>query len=157
MEMIEKLPPKIETRKNFYLQRVNQFYANIQNWLKDENLTFSVKPTEIYEELGHYIVPFLSIKTVDGELLASMKPVGAAVIMAEGLIEVSGKFDNDYVDYMLVGGPTITEPSGIKRPIYQGVDVDGWYWDRFNAEPYLINNKTSLMQLISWVNDDEFI
>ncbi len=48
MEMIKELPQNMETRKNFYLQRVNQFYANIQDWLKDENLVFSVTPTEIY-------------------------------------------------------------------------------------------------------------
>ncbi len=47
--------------------------------------------------------------------------------------------------------------SGIKRSIYQGVDVDGWYWDRFDAEPLLINNKSSLMQLMTWVNDYEFV
>ena len=157
MEMIEKLPQNIETRKNFYLQRVNQFYANIQNWLKDENLTFSVKPTEIYEELGHYIVPFLSLKTVNGEWLAEMKPAGAAVIMAEGLIEVVG-FDNDYVEYLLAGGPTVTEPTGKKRFIYQGIDVDGWYWNhRLKTNPTLLNDKTSFLELITWVSDHEFV
>ncbi len=146
-----------ENRKKIYLQRVNQLYANIRNWLKDENLVFSVKPTEIYEELGHYIVPFLSIKTADGELLAEMKPAGTAVIMAEGLIEVIG-FDNDYVEYLLAGGPTVIDPTGKKRFIYQGIDVDGWYWNhRLKTNPTLINDKTSFLEMITWVSDHEFI
>jgi hypothetical protein len=147
----------VQAQKHFYLQRVKQFYDDIQNWLKDENWVFVTQPTEIYEELGHYVVPFLSIKTAADELLAEMKPAGASVVMAEGLIEVVGRFDNDYVDYMLAGGPIIVEPSGIKRSIYQSVNVDGWYWDRFDAEPLLINNKNSLMQLMTWVNDYEFV
>ncbi len=77
---VEELSQNVEAQKHLYLQRVNQFYNEIQNWLKDENWVFVTQPTEIYEELGNYVVPFLSIKTATGELLAEMKPAGAAVI-----------------------------------------------------------------------------
>lgn len=153
------LQKDVEAQKHFYLQHVNQFYDDIKNWLKDENWVFLTQPTEIYEELGHYVVPFLSIKTATGELLAEMKPIGASAIIGEGVIEVIGSFDNDFMTYMLAGEPTITDPfSGVKRPIYDGIEVDGWYWDyRLDTNSRLIADKTSLLELITWVNDYEFV
>ncbi len=156
---VEESSQNIEARKQLYLQRVHQFYDHIQSWLKDENLFFTTQPTEIYEELGHYVVPFLSIKTAAGELLAEMKPIGASAIIGEGVIEVIGCFDNDFMTYMRVGEPTITDPfSGVKRPIYDGIDVDGWYWDyRLDNHSHLIADKTSLLEIMTWVNDYEFV
>jgi len=37
------------------------------------------------------------------------------------------------------------------------IDVDGWYWfeERVDVKPHFLNQKTQLLQLITWVSDYE--
>jgi len=101
-------------------------------------------------------VPTLAIQTAAGEELATLKPVGADVLLAEGMIEVTGWLDHDYVLYLLAGGPTFLDPTRIKHPYYKGIGEEGWYWNnRLNTHPLRLNS-SSLLQLITWVSDHEF-
>ncbi len=146
----------IEESKRVYLQRVNQLYQNIQDWLKNDDLVRTQSKIEIAETLGEYVVPTLAIQTAAGEELATLKPVGADVLLVEGMIEVTGWLDHDYVLYLLAGGPTFLDPTRIKHPYYKGIGEEGWYWiNRLNTHPLRLNS-SSLLQLITWVSDHEF-
>lgn len=136
-----------EAKKHLYLQRVNQLYAKIGNWLQDEPLILENGEIEVIEALGKYKAPQLTIKTQKGEQLAELKPTGASVLLAEGTIEVKGWLDRGYVVYMLASNPQT----------FYNIKVDGWYWQeqRLNTEPHFLN-KTWLLQLITWVSDHEF-
>jgi len=146
----------IAEQKRVYLQRVNQLYQNIQDWLKNDDLVCTQSEVEIAETLGEYVVPTLAIQTVAGEDLAALKPVGASVLHAEGMIEVTGWLDRDYIMYMQAGGPGFIDPAGLRHPFYKGIGEEGWYWlNRLNTHALLLQ-KSSLLQLITWVSDHEF-
>ncbi len=148
-----------DDKKDIYLQHVNYFYNNIKNWLQNEPLVVVEKPPiKIYEEdLGTYYANTLSIKTADNKIVVDVKPIGACVVMAEGLIELESWLGKEYIVYMPTGGPTITEPSGIERPIYHGIDAEGWYWieDSRRTKAYKMN-KALLLELITMVTDHAF-
>lgn len=137
-----------DVKKHIYLQRVNQLYANIRNWLQDEPLILENSEIEVIEALGKYKAPQLTIKTQEGEQLAEFKPAGASVLLAEGTIDVEGWLDRGYVVYMLASNP---------QTFYNNIELDGWYWQeqRLNTEPHFLN-KTWLLQLVTWVSDHEF-
>jgi hypothetical protein len=136
-----------EAKKHLYLQRINQLYAKIGNWLQDEPLILENGKIEVIEALGKYKAPQLTIKTQKGEQLAEFKPAGASVLLAEGTIDVEGWLDRGYVVYMLASNPQT----------FYNIKVDGWYWQeqRLNTEPHFLN-KTWLLQIVTWVSDHEF-
>jgi hypothetical protein len=145
-----------QEKQQVYLQRVHQFYQNIQNWLTPENLRLTTHDVEVAEDFGQYLGISLAIQTVAGERLAELKPLGSAAILAEGLIEVTGWLDHDYVMYLLTGGPTFIDPAGMTHSFYPGIEEEGWYWiNRLHSVPLLLK-KPSLLQLITWVSDYEF-
>ncbi len=138
---------KTERKKQIYLHRINQLYTNIKNWLQDEPLILEENNIEVVEALGLYQAPQLSIKTLEGELLAKFKPTGASVLLAEGAIDVIGRVGLEYVLYILKNDPQT----------YFQIDADGWYWQeqREDIEPHFLNSN-KLLELITWVSDYEF-
>ncbi len=134
-----------ETQKQVYLQHVTQLYTDISDWLQSEPLCLKNTEIEIQEVLGRYSVPQLEIQTDTGEVLADMKPAGASVLGAEGLIMVEGWLDKGYVLYL-------------RKNETDSIETDGWYWEeqRLNTPPHLLT-KTKLLQLITWVSDYEFV
>lgn len=137
-----------QIKTQLYLQRVNQLYTNIQNWLQNEPLVLENREIDVIEALGQYQAPQLSIKTTEGEQLAELKPTGASVLLAKGAIDVNGGVDKGFILYMLKSDPQT----------YFTVNVDGWYWfeDRLDVDAHVLNGKTPLLQLITWVSDYEF-
>jgi len=146
--IIEEQEQDAQVKQQIYLQRVNQLYANIRNWLQDEPLILEETKTDVIEALGHYQAPKLSIKTQEGEQLAEFKPTGASVLLAEGAMDVDGDIGLEYVLYILESDPQT----------YYKIEADGWYWQeqRVDVDPHFLDNKTTLLQLITWVSDYEF-
>jgi hypothetical protein len=138
----------VEAETQLYLLRINQLYTNIQNWLQDEPLVLENGEIEVIEALGQYQAPGLSIKTKEGEQLAEFKPTGASVLLAKGAIDVNGGVDKGFILYMLKSDPQT----------YFKIPTDGWYWfkDRLDVDAHFLNEKTPLLQLITWVSDYEF-
>jgi len=134
-----------ETQKQIYLQHFAQLYTDISDWLQPEPLCLKNTEIEIQEVLGHYPVPQLSIQTDTGEVLADLKPAGASVLGADGLIMVEGWLDKGYVLYL-------------RKNQTDRIETDGWYWEeqRLNTPPHFLN-KTKFLQLITWVSDYEFV
>jgi len=57
-----------EQKKQVYLNRVNQLFGHIKNWLKEESVAVKQQDIEIVEKFtGHYTVPSLSISTQAGQ------------------------------------------------------------------------------------------
>ncbi|KHD07324.1 hypothetical protein PN36_18065 [Candidatus Thiomargarita nelsonii] len=137
-----------EMKKQIYLRRINQLYTKIRNWLQDEPLILENGNIEVVEALGLYQAPRLSIKTQEGEPLADFKPTGASVLLAEGAMDIQGRVGLEYVLYMLENDPQT----------YFKIETDGWYWQeqREDVEPHFLNNKATLLELITWVSDYEF-
>jgi hypothetical protein len=138
----------IEKPQQIYLQRITQLYSDIKTWLQDEPLIVENGEIEVIEALGRYKAPRLSIKTQEGEMLAELKPTGASILLAEGAIDVEGRIDLEYVLYMSKSDPQT----------FFKVEADGWYWQeqRDEVDPHFLNNKTTFLELITWVSDYEF-
>jgi hypothetical protein len=152
-----------EQKKQVYLTRVNQLFSNIKHWLKDE-ARVEQQEIEVTEKFtGTYTVPSLSISTQAGQELAEIKPKGAYVILAEGLVDIEGGFGREHITYMVDGGPYSYRPlpenttQFFKKPMFKGIKEDAWYWvedsrlDRANAI-----DKELLRELITLVSDYEF-
>jgi hypothetical protein len=154
----EPLQTDNQKKRQIYLQRVNHLYHQIQDWLQNDGLVITRREVEITEALGQYWVPLLTIQTDVHETLAEFKPVAAEALHAEGMIEVSGWLDSDYIMYMRAGGPGYLDPAGVKHPFYPGIEAEGWYWlkDRVKTDPLFLNQKFPLLQLITLVSDHEF-
>lgn len=142
---MESQPKMAETQKQNYLKHVTQLYTDIREWLQSEPFCLKNTEIEIQEALGRYSVPQLSIQTNTGEVLAEIKPVGASVLGAEGLIMVEGWLDKGYVLYL-------------PKNDTDSIETEGWYWEeqRLNTPPHFLN-KTNFLQLITWVSDYEFV
>lgn len=142
---IESQQKLAETQKQSYLRHVSQLYTNIRDWLQAEPLFLKNTEIEIQEVLGHYPVPLLTIQKDTGEVLANIKPAGASVLGAEGLIMVEGWLDKGYVLYL-------------RKNQTDSIKTEGWYWEeqRLNTPPHYLN-KTNFLQLITWVSDYEFV
>lgn len=158
MNVIEKQAYK--NKKNIYLQRVNQLYDDIKVWLKDEKLLVVPKTFEIVEVLGRYQGTSLSIQSPTGNTLADIIPQGASVILAEGLIDIEGWLGQEYIAYMVNGGPYSFIPSAkdknkhIKHFFYPTIEADGWYWiDGIQENSAHIVNKALLLKLIHYVSE----
>jgi len=87
MSMINTEHESAKYKTQLYLQRVNNLYKDIQDWLEDEELIVVPKNFEIGEALGTYQGTSLSIQTSARKTLAEIRPEGASVLLAEGLIE----------------------------------------------------------------------
>ncbi len=149
---------QIEQKKQLYLQRVEQLYTNIQDWLKDEELILVPSDFEIIDAFGSYKGTLLTVKTPTGKKLAEFQPRGASVVLAEGLINVDGWLGSEYLAYMVDGGPCfirLTNDNEEKKwtPYYSAIQVDGWYWiDGTQKDGAHIVDKTLLLELIFYVS-----
>lgn len=146
-----------ESKQQIYLQRINQLHTNIKNWLQNEPFILEISNIDIIEVLGNYQVAQLSIKTKNGETLAKLLSKGTAVLLGEGLIEMEGKVGTESIIYMLKGGLMITDRYGKNRPMYKGINENGWYWieDSYRNKAHLMN-QALIKDLITLVSDYEF-
>ena len=154
-----------EQKKQVYLNRVNQLFGHIKNWLKEESVAVKQQDIEIVEKFtGHYTVPSLSISTKAGQALAEIKPRGAYIILAEGMIDVEGGFGREHITYMVDGGPDSykAKPQNpvqiLSEKMFKEIDDDGWYWieETTDEKVHFINDKNALLDVISQVSYYEF-
>jgi len=153
-----------EQKKQVYLTRVNQLFGHIKNWLKDE-ARIEQQEIEVTEKFtGTYTVPSLSISTQAGQKLVDIKPRGAYIILAEGMIDVEGGFGREHITYMVDGGPYSYRPlpenttQFIKKPMFKNIDNNGWYWieETTDETVHFLNNKNALLDVITQVSNYEF-
>jgi hypothetical protein len=153
----------VKDKIRLYLERVEQLYTQIKQWLTEENLVVVSSRVETIERQAMYKVTQLTVKTPEGETLAEIKPTSSKVIVGEGLIEIEGWFGKETLVYMTDGGPQIMKPSRNDRTkqimvqMYKGIAVDGWYWieDSRRRRMHLVDQELFL-ELITFVSDYEF-
>lgn len=148
-----------------YLERLSALYADVRRWLGDKGVEITEDSIEIYEaEFGRYNAPRLSIRKNQGGMLAEIRPVGASIIAADGRADIVGTLDTQSLVYFHDGGPQVDvtqdRPDGVvvgHRPMFRGVDMDGWYWmeeKRFGRVRRL--DESLLLDLLAEVSDYVF-
>lgn len=152
-------------KKEEFLKRVDDLFAEIQNWSKEANLVVLSSLTAINEEeLGLYDAPELEITTGEGKKIARIVPVGACVIAANGRVDIKGSFDNVIIAHLDKGGPKMitavrdsngNELSSSTTPFYKGVDETGWYWIENARNKAHKLNSDLFIELLTEVSDDE--
>jgi len=88
LDMIMKQLVNIEENKQLYLQRVNQFYHLLKDWLAEKHFIFATAEHLFKDELGTYHGTQMTIEKKDKTLLAHLIPVGAKSLLGEGVIEI---------------------------------------------------------------------
>ncbi|MBM4037006.1 MAG: hypothetical protein FJ290_00710 [Planctomycetes bacterium] len=119
-----------------YLERVEELYANVREWMSDEpGVEFSEGKTRLNEEYtGPYAAKVLKVKLNGGKAL-SFVPKGAYFIGARGHLDVSGPLWRETLVWVDEDGPAIafkeTAEGQVEvlqgRPMYPGVPR-GWAW-----------------------------
>jgi hypothetical protein len=125
--MATQINTKNEEKQREFLERVEWFYRQVQEWIKDD-FDFAITETHpILDTIGTYPVDVLSIfnKNTSEPALAGLFPQGTAVFMGEGLIELKGTFDTEWIIYMLKDGIVIDDEDDKMEHIYKGIDEDG--------------------------------
>ncbi len=132
-------------KQQLYQKRVDQFFAQIKNWLSDDFEIILTENELIEDETGKYQIPSLSIVKKEpskpNKKIVDLFPKGTSVLMGEGFIEVHGVYGEESFIYMLKDGWVIQDRLGKIRPMYKDVKTDGWYW----LESYH-RNKASLVE-----------
>jgi hypothetical protein len=83
-------------RKTSWLNSINEFYKNVNDWLdpfiKDSLLKIDEKDTQLYEQhIGYYSAPQLDIRI--GNDIVSLTPKGTMVAGGYGRIDLRGPKD----------------------------------------------------------------
>lgn len=133
-EFVLKLGPFHMIR--IYHHRVLKLYDEVDEWLRNTPLRTSRRSHEVTENIyGSYEISLLEIRDPNGNLIATLEPMGLSVIGAEGRVEIIGRVDRQGIVYFPAGGPQIIFRVGVgpsatpvSRPVFKGVTTEGWYW-----------------------------
>ena len=126
----------VEESVEEYLQRLEDLYSQIQEWLREAGLAWKKKSVAMHEERsGQYQASGLLLHS-GGAPLAEFIPIGADILGAEGRVDLHGPLDNCPIVYLLVGGPrlhtSLSTGSGERleehtHPLFTGINHEGWY------------------------------
>ncbi|HSZ59876.1 MAG TPA: hypothetical protein VK797_29815 [Tepidisphaeraceae bacterium] len=122
-----------------YLQRVDQLYADVRNWMTTLEPTSQFSETEI--ELTEEATGPYKAKTLDiarpGRPALRLVPRGRYMVGAEGRVDVRSRLGRETLVWVRTGGPAVgfrvsrnggealEELSG--RPMFPGI-AQGWAW-----------------------------
>jgi len=81
---VEQTP---QEKQKLYLKRVNQFFAEVKNWLSDDFETIRTENYPVEDETGKYQIPSLSIRGKSNNKVVDLFPKGTSVLMGEAFIE----------------------------------------------------------------------
>ncbi len=117
-------------------RRISDLYRRVGEWIAGSSLKTERHDHWVTEApYGSYNIPKLELIRGDGSHLASLVPMGAEVIAAEGRIELIGTRERQPLLYFAAGGPHINvtvdggaKPAHISHPVFRGVTSEGWYW-----------------------------
>ena len=146
-----------------FRERVQQLAEYIREWTAgDPSLQIEITDQDIEDVLGHYKVAQMALSK-SGARIARFVPLSAAVIGAQGRIDVDGPSDRAVILY-LEGTVTIETRIGSqgseaqihRTPIFRGVRGPGWYWssDPRSRDVRLLDAST-FRSLIAMVADYE--
>src|SRR5690349_24472572 len=91
-----------------YTEQVRNFIRQVERWLDPIGLKGSEGSVELNEEdIGRYQAMQLEITDRDDKLIASLVPMGASIIGADGRIDLVGPLDREVILYLTGGGPQV--------------------------------------------------
>ncbi|MBF0343101.1 MAG: hypothetical protein HQL06_02615 [Nitrospirae bacterium] len=176
----EQVDVSAEEKVRVFIEALKRLCFQIKDLLKDTGYKIEEAEVDIAEErAGTYKAPSLTIYDSNGKV-ASIVPIGAWIIAADGRVDIKGKFSSEpLLLFRDRGGPVIETQEKVgdqyetnKKYIFKGVDDAGWYWlgskvrsraQKLNKELLLElislvrgskSNKELLLDLLSLVKDD---
>ncbi|MCD4656973.1 MAG: hypothetical protein K8S87_05455 [Planctomycetes bacterium] len=147
---------------NKFNTRLEELYAQIKLWLKEENIDFTEKTTEIELDesfSGKYKCFTQNIK-IDDNLSISFVPSGIRVIGTEGKVELRGESGSESLVYLKEQTRYFTTEklnelkkktkNRSENPIHR---IEGWHWlnDSITGKKPLFN-KDIFFALIERIN-----
>jgi hypothetical protein len=122
--------------KQELLEELENLYKDVITWVNARGLLTSRSRIVLREEeVGEYEAPVLQV--IDGDhIIASLRPVGASIIGANGRVDLEGKVVSEILSLLEAGGPSITISEGIPggtspqrtHRLFSEVSESGWYW-----------------------------
>ncbi|BAP57506.1 hypothetical protein THII_3209 [Thioploca ingrica] len=146
MTFLEEAREQSEQIKQTFLARLNQLFADIQVWVTAEGWYTEQNEIEITEKIiGNYVAPALSILTPKQQKLVDIIPTCAFVIVADGVVKISGEMGQQILVYL--------RPS--EQTIYN-IYADNWYWIEYTRDNQVhLLTKDILLKLIGIVNENK--
>lgn len=149
---------------NQYKENLEKLYEDIIDWSNKNSLTTSNGTIEISVDASETAtIEKLLVKDENQDTIATLIPISAWVIGAEGRIDFVGKNDKAILVYLKANGPSsiTTVNDGIEKvtsskPFFQNIDEDGWYWveDKRRGKAYKLDNEF-FNELLLMVSDYE--
>jgi hypothetical protein len=146
MTFLEEAREQSEQIKQTFLARLNQLFADIQVWVTAEGWYTEQNEIEITEKIiGNYVAPALSILTPKQQKLVDIIPTCAFVIVADGVVKISGKMGQQILVYLRPNEQTI-----------YNIYADNWYWIKYTRDNQVhLLTKDILLKLIGIVSNYE--
>jgi hypothetical protein len=124
-----------------FLDELDDFYDEVEAWVKDQGLETARGEKQIREEeFGIYNAPTLQIR--QGErIIARLDPVGASIIGADGRVDLKGRVTSEIISLFEKPRPSIAIPQTFEEvassqrahPFYPDITESGWYWIEFRV------------------------
>lgn len=146
MTFLEEAREQSEQIKQTFLARLNQLFADIQVWVTAEGWYTEQNEIEITEKIiGNYVAPALSILTPKQQKLVDIIPTCAFVIVADGVVKISGEMGQQILVYLRPNEQTI-----------YNIYADNWYWIEYTRDNQVhLLTKDILLKLIGIVNENK--
>lgn len=146
MTFLEEAREQSEQIKQTFLARLNQLFADIQVWVTAEGWYTEQNEIEITEKIiGNYVAPVLSILTAKQQKLVDIIPTCAFVIVADGVVKISGEMGQQILVYLRPNEQTI-----------YNIYADNWYWIEYTRDNQVhLLTKDILLKLIGIVNENK--
>lgn len=139
---------------DLYLKNIVSFYALIEKWLAEKNLTFKKSEHTIHEKAsGTYKTEKLIILFKNNTQIAELLPIGAWTIGAQGRVDLIGDYDQQILVYLT---PEFAEGASSEQ-LYKGVEKNGWYWveEKRRNRAHLVDQEL-FFDLLDEVTDNAF-
>lgn len=142
-----------------YIKALDNLYQNIDSWLEPTELSAKITKNNVKlneEATGTYYAPQLTILYGQNKSIATLEPVAAHVLGANGRVDLVGLYDRAYMLYFNDLNTKPVNQQGVLL-LNPGVTKPGWYWipNRINENDHLLD-KDVFKQLITEVSDYEF-
>lgn len=156
---------EMATEEELFLERVEQLYSRIRDWLSGESISCVLESVSITESGKAYEAPVLKLNERENRFAAKLIPVGWRVVGAEGRIDLMGNLDRTVFAYLKTGGPIFTTKEKLDdsqsnwtkpRMLFKNIEEEGWYWiedQRLGKAKPL--DKELLLDIIGWVSGYE--
>lgn len=146
-----------------YLKLVRFFFEQVKSWLPDDWEAVALPERTIQDSTGEYRAGMMSIRKKGvpepDDFIADIFPMGATPLLGKGLLEISGPFGEEKLIYFCRDTiPRVEYQEGKIRPLYRGVEQDGWYWleSSMSNRALLVDQKHffDLVRLVSFYDSE---